>query len=262
MIESFYTGMKNAALQYNLAIAGGDTSASQNGLMISVTVMGETHSDKLAKRSSAQPGDFICVSGVLGGSNAGLKILMREKQLMLDHLNQENASESYQIQLDEYRDAVSRHLLPKARLDIVKKLDNLGIVPTAMIDVSDGLASETRHICMRSGCGAVLYENKIPIMSHAREVSDEFKDDVMTYALFGGEDYELLFTVKPEDLTKIEEKDDLTIIGQIKPKEYGIKLTDIFGKEIDLEKLTGFQHFIPHAEDDDLSEEEDIWGES
>lgn len=262
MIEAFYTGMKNAALQYGVAIAGGDTSASRSGLAISITVVGEVSIPKLAKRSTAKPGDFICISGELGGSMAGLKVLMREKQLMLDHLNSEGSEGEFQTQLNEYRDAVSRHLLPKARVDIVKKLDELGVVPTAMIDVSDGLGSETQHICKQSKTGAVLFENKIPVMSHAREVADDFKEDVISYALFGGEDYELLFTVAPKDLAKIEEKDDMTIIGQIKTEDYGIKLTDIFGSEIDLGKLTGFQHFIPHNEEEgETPEEEDIWGE-
>ena len=261
MIEAFYTGMKNAAMQYGVAIAGGDTSASSSGLMISVTVVGEVSQQKLVKRNTAKPGDFICISGELGGSNAGLLALMREKQLMLDHMHDEQNQSDFQTNLEDYKDAVSRHLLPKARLDVVKKLAQLDIVPTAMIDVSDGLASETKHICRQSKTGAVLFENKIPIMSHAREIADEFKDDVISYALFGGEDYEILFTVSPNDLKKIEEKDDLTIIGQIKPEDEGIKLADMFGKTIDLEKLTGFQHFIPHKDDEDLTDEEDIWGE-
>lgn len=268
MMEAFYKGMAKAAEEYGVAIVGGDTSASSAGLVISVTVTGETSSKKVTPRSGARVGDLVCVSGELGGSHAGLKILLRERTMMLDHLKEDGSVDpKYQPDLAEYQEAVTRHLLPKARLDIVALLEKRGVIPTAMIDISDGLASEIKHICGQSGTGAALYEDKVPILGEARHVADEFEEEAITYALFGGEDYELLFTIAPEDADKFVEGDDVKIIGEIRPKEESVKLLDIFGQEMDLTKTTGYQHFIPHREDehshDDTEDEdeEDIWGE-
>ncbi|NTW49841.1 MAG: thiamine-phosphate kinase [Chlorobiales bacterium] len=270
MMEAFYKGMAKAAEEYGIAIVGGDTSASSAGLVISVTLIGETRPEKVTRRSGARVGDLVCVSGELGGSHAGLRVLIRERSMLLDHLKEDGTIDpKYQPDLAEYQAAVTKHLLPKARLDIVALLEKRSIVPTAMIDISDGLASEIKHICGQSGTGAVLYEDKVPLLSEARHAADEFEEEAITYALFGGEDYELLFTVAPEDADKLLEGDDVKIIGEIRPKEENVKLLDIFGQEMDLTKTTGYQHFIPHREDehghdntDGDADDEDIWGES
>ncbi|ACF13691.1 thiamine-monophosphate kinase [Chloroherpeton thalassium ATCC 35110] len=260
MVESLYKGMSNAAKEYGLAIVGGDTSASTAGLVISVTIVGKVKKEKVARRSTAKPGDVVCVSGVLGGSHAGLKVLMRERKLMLDNLKEDGSvDENYRPEIADYQDAVSRHLLPKARLDIVRLFERRGIVPTAMIDISDGLASEIKHICKESKTGAIIEENKFPIMSHARHVADEFEEEATTYALYGGEDYELLFTLSPEDAEKLQETDDVKIIGEIKPEAYGVVMLDMFAREIDLRKVTGYQHFAQPS--DESEADEDVWGE-
>jgi len=260
MIESLYKGMTNAAKDYGLAIVGGDTSASTAGLVISVTVVGSVKKANVARRSTANVGDVVCVSGVLGGSHAGLKVLIRERKLMLENLKEDGTvDENYRPEISEYQDAVSRHLLPKARFDMVQLFERRGIVPTSMIDVSDGLASEIKHICTESKTGALIEENQFPIMSHARHVADEFEEEATTYTLYGGEDYELLFTLSPDDAEKLEDSDDVKIIGKIKPEEYGVVMLDMFGREIDLRKVTGYQHFAQPTEEPE--EDEDIWGE-
>lgn len=245
MMESLYKGMKEVAEQYGIAIVGGDTSASTAGLVISVTIVGEADADKLTYRSGARVGDWICVTGDLGRSYAGLKVLMRERQLMLEYFaeNPDADRESYKPDMEEYQTVIKKHLLPSARLDIVRFFAQHHIVPTAMIDISDGLGSELKHICQQSGTGALIEESKLPILSEVREVASEFEDDALVYALFGGEDYELCFTVRPEDFPKIERNRDIHLIGQIQPKEFGVKLRDIYGYEEDLSQYSGFDHF-------------------
>ncbi|MDW8467511.1 MAG: thiamine-phosphate kinase [Chloroherpetonaceae bacterium] len=177
MMESLYKGMKEAAEQYGIAIVGGDTSASTAGFVISVTIVGEADAAQLTYRSGARVGDFICVTGDLGRSYAGLKVLMRERQMMLEYFaeNPEADQASYKPDMEEYQTAIKKHLLPAARLNIVRFFHQHCIVPTSMIDISDGLGSEIKHICEQSGTGALLEESKLPILSEVREIASEFR---------------------------------------------------------------------------------------
>jgi len=244
MIEELYRGMSHAASEYGLAIAGGDTSSSRSGLVITVSMTGETTDECITMRKGAKPGDLICVTGTLGGAAAGLKVLMREKNIMLDHLaNNEPYSKSLMADLQEYSIAIQHQLLPAARSDIVRFLHASAITPTAMIDLSDGISSDLRHLCISSDTGAVIFENKIPVNPQAREIADELQEDVITWSLAGGEDYELLFTLPKEQRETVERHKDISIIGEITDKKSGILLTDIYGMTINLGDLAGFDHF-------------------
>lgn len=289
MIEQIYKGAANVAKQYGIAIVGGDTSASITGLVISVAIVGEVDADKITYRSGAKQGDLICVTGDIGRSFAGLKVLMRERQTMLDTFaeNPEMDKSTYKADLSDYQHVIEKHLLPKARVDAVKFFHEVGLVPTSMIDVSDGVGSELKHLCRNSHTGALIEESKLPILAETREVSDEFEDDATTYALFGGEDYELLFTISPNDFDTLSRFKDVHVIGKMLHPNDGIKLRDLFGSDIDLTKTSGFQHFAEEEffEDDndthdhnghshnghdhnghdpngdDTDDEDDIWGE-
>ncbi len=279
MVEQIYDGAARVAKQYGVAIVGGDTSASITGLVISVTIVGEVDADKITYRSGAKSGDFICITGDVGRSFAGLKVLMRERQVMLETFaeNPDMDKSTYKADLSEYQKVIEKHLLPKARVDVVKFFHEAGIVPTSMIDVSDGVSSELKHLCRHSHTGALIEESKLPILSETREVSDEFEDDGTTYALFGGEDYELLFTLSPKDLDKLSAFKDVHIIGKMLDASNGIKMRDLFGTDIDLQNTSGFQHFAEtnnffedehnhdehthNGHDHDQPDDEDIWGE-
>lgn len=244
MIEELYTGMSQSASEYGLAIAGGDTSHSRSGLVITVSMTGEVTAERITMRSGAQPGDLICVTGTLGGAAAGLKVLMREKHIMLEQISgNEPCSNSIIADLEEYRNAIRHQLLPAARIDIVKFFHERNIVPSAMIDVSDGIGSDLRHICASSGTGAIILESRIPVNPQAREIADELQEDVITWSLAGGEDYELLFTIPPESVCSIKDRRDISVIGEITEKETGILLTDIYGMTINLSDLAGYDHF-------------------
>ena len=245
MVEQLYAGMAHAASRYGLAIAGGDTSSSPAGLTISVTMTGKSSEERITFRKGARPGDMVCVSGTLGGSAAGLKLLMRERDIMLDLLRRnEPCDNSVIAELREYAEAIRCHLLPEARIDLVRFFHETGIVPTAMIDISDGLTADLRHICHRSGVGAHIDEGRIPILSDARTIADELQDDALTWALAGGEDYQLLFTLPKERHDEIAGNREISVIGEILPEEEGMLLTDIFGMTIDLDDSAGgFDHF-------------------
>ncbi|MBM3162156.1 MAG: thiamine-phosphate kinase [Chlorobi bacterium] len=244
MIEELYRGMSHAASGYGLAIAGGDTSASRSGLVITISMTGRTTPERLCMRSGAQPGDLVCVTGTLGGSAAGLKVLMREKNIMIDHISSnEPYSRDLMADLQEYGEAIRHHLLPAARLDTVRFFHENGITPSAMIDVSDGIGSDLRHLCSSSGTGATIYESRIPINPKAREIAEELQEDVITWALAGGEDYELLFTLPQELAGSIDGNRDISVIGEITEKETGILLTDMYGMTVSLGDLGGFDHF-------------------
>ncbi len=243
-VETVYRGMSEAARLYSTALAGGDTSASSGGVAISVMAAGETEKEKISYRKGACPGDLVCVTGSLGGAAAGLRVLMREKDVMLEHLRHgETYDKDIMSDLEEYSEAIRQQLLPSARVDIIDFFHKHSIVPTSMIDISDGLASDLAHICKRSGVGAYIEESRIPILSQARHIADEFQEDAVNYALSGGEDYQLLFTLKPEQFSAIASHPDISIIGKITPKEDGLILTDIYGTNIDMKTLGGFDHF-------------------
>lgn len=213
-MEEFYEGVYAACETYGVDLIGGDTASSQKGFIISVTALGEIQPDKIVTRSGAKPGDLICCSGYLGGPYLGLLFLEREKKIYL---------ENPQIQPDlEGEDYVIRRLLkPEARNDIVEFLDDAEILPTSMMDISDGLSSEILHICNKSKCGAVLYEEKLPIHDETKRAAYKFELDPTACALSGGEDYELLFTVKQEDYEKIGLNEYISVIGYITEEAKG-----------------------------------------
>src|SRR5476651_620108 len=222
-IEELYTGIYLACEKYGVDVVGGDTTSSKQGLIISVTVLGYADEKDIVDRNTAQEGDLICVSGDLGGAYVGLQLLEREKLVYL---------ENPQIQPDlEGKDyIVERQLKPEARRDVVDLLKSRDIKPTSMIDVSDGLASELLHICKQSNKGCNLYEEKIPIDPMTFETAREFGLDPTVCALSGGEDYELLFTIKQADYDKIKNDVDVSIIGYITEPNAGKNLISKSGQ--------------------------------
>lgn len=234
MVEAFYRGVRQACEAYGLAVIGGDTTAAR-AITLSVTVIGEAAEDEVVYRSGARPGDALCVTGDLGGSYAGLKVLLAQRKEM------ENAGEGFQPNLDPFRYVIQRHLTPRARVDAVRDWAERGFRPTALIDVSDGLASEVHHLCNRSGCGAILHTAAIPIALETRDAADSFEEDVDTYALFGGEDYELLFACAPGDLERLDPA-SYNVVGEFTPPAAGVRAQTPEGATIPLEPQ-GFQHF-------------------
>ncbi|HPB52470.1 MAG TPA: thiamine-phosphate kinase [Saprospiraceae bacterium] len=234
-LEELYEGIHAACRHYNVDLVGGDTSSSNKGLIISVTAIGQGAKEDIVYRNTAQPGDLICVSGDLGGAFIDMQILEREKALYLDN-------PGIKPELADYAYVVGRQLKPEARGDVIKTLKAAGIKPTAMIDVSDGLASEIIHICSQSNVGAVIQEAKVPIHSMTEELAVKFRMDPITCALNGGEDYELLFTIDPEDMDKIQFLDDVYIIGNILTEKDGIML-ETSGGNFHRLKAQGWQHF-------------------
>jgi thiamine-monophosphate kinase len=222
-VDEIYAGIKLACERYGVDMVGGDTTTSVTGLVISVTAIGKAKADKLVYRSGAKPGDIICVSGDLGGAYAGLQLLEREKLI-----HQENPDIQPDLEGKAY--IVGRQLKPEARRDIIEELAKANVVPTAMIDISDGLASEVLHICKSSGVGAIIEEALIPIHSETYEQVLAFNVDPTTAALSGGEDYELLFTIPKEDIDKIRFIPDINIIGDIVEASEGARMQSKSGK--------------------------------
>jgi thiamine-monophosphate kinase len=216
-VEELYEGIYLACEKYNVDLIGGDTTSSKQGLVISVTAIGYANEKDITYRNGAEEGDLICVSGDLGGAYVGLQLLEREKLIYLENPN-------IQPDLEGKDYIVERQLKPEARRDIVDLLKGIEVKPTSMIDVSDGLASEILHICKQSNKGCNLYEDKIPLDPMTYETAREFNLDPTVCALSGGEDYELLFTVKQADYDKIKFKMDVTIIGYITEPNAGCNL--------------------------------------
>src|SRR6195952_5101057 len=216
-VEELYEGIYLACEKYNVDLVGGDTSSSKQGLVISVTAMGYADEKDIVYRNTANEGDLICVSGDLGGAYTGLQLLEREKLIYLENPN-------IQPDLEGKDYIVERQLKPEARRDIVDLLKEIGVKPTSMIDVSDGLASEILHICKQSNKGCNIYEDKIPLDPMTFETAREFNLDPTVCALSGGEDYELLFTVKQGDYEKIKLQMDISIIGHITERSAGCNL--------------------------------------
>jgi len=234
-IEEIYEGALIACDKYNVDLIGGDTSTSTQGLIISVTSIGYAEADDIAYRSGAKEGDLICVSGDLGGAYVGLQLLEREKQIYL-----ENPAIQPDLEGKDY--IIERQLKPEARRDVVELLEALKVKPHAMIDVSDGLASEILHICHDSKVGCKLYEDKIPIDPMTYETAREFGLDPTVCALSGGEDYELLFTVPQSDFDKVKNQLDITIIGHITEEAAGCYLVSKSGNVHEL-KAQGWNAF-------------------
>jgi thiamine-monophosphate kinase len=226
-LEEFYEGVYIACEEYGVDLVGGDTSASQKGFIISVTAIGEVNEEKVVKRSTAQKGDLICVSGDLGGAYIGLLFLEREKKIFLK-------SPQVQPDLENESYVIGRLLKPKARKEIVEFLEKQVVVPTSMMDISDGLSSEILHICEKSGVGAVIYEEKIPISEDTRNAAYKFEIDPTACALSGGEDYELLFTIKQDDYEKLTLNEQISVIGYIAEADQGSKIKTKGGNTFDI----------------------------
>ena len=216
-LEEFYLGVQIACEKYGVDLIGGDTSTSQKGLVISVTAIGEVTPDKYVKRSTAESGDLICVSGDLGAAFLGLTLMEREKKIFL-----ENPQVQPTLENEDY--IVGRLLKPEARKDIIDYLTAQEITPTAMMDVSDGLSSDILHICKQSNLGCRLYEEKIPLNEATKAAAFKFGLDPTVCALNGGEDYELLFTMKQADYDKITLQEDISVIGYMCDQEEGTKI--------------------------------------
>ena len=216
-VEELYQGISVACEKYNVDLVGGDTTASKQGLVISVTSIGYADEKDICYRNGANEGDLICVSGDLGGAYIGLQLLEREKNIFLENPN-------IQPDLEGKDYIVERQLKPESRKDIVEMLKSMKIKPTSMIDISDGLASEILHICKQSKKGCNLYEEKIPIDPMTYDTARDFGIDPTVCALNGGEDYELLFTIKQSDFEKIRNNPDISIIGHITEASAGCNL--------------------------------------
>lgn len=207
-IDAFFEGVQAACKNYNVDLVGGDTSASAAGLIISVTVLGRAEKENVVQRSGAKANDIICVTGDLGAAYMGLQVLEREKEVFL-------SNPDMQPDLEKYEYLVGRQLKPEARMDIIHELRDKNCLPTSMIDISDGLASELFHLGKNSNLGVKIFEDKIPIDHTTFETAIEFKLDPITCALHGGEDYELLFTISPADYEKIKNHPDIHFIGHM-----------------------------------------------
>ena len=226
-LEAFYDGIELACKNYGVDLVGGDTSASLTGLTISITCIGEGEDGQIVYRNGANPTDLICVSGDLGSAYMGLQLLEREKAVFAGN---ENAQPEF-----EGKDYIlQRQLKPEARKDIIKALHEKNIIPSAMMDISDGLSSELMHICSQSHTGCRIYEDKIPISYQAAVMAEELNMNIVTAALNGGEDYELLFTVSLEDYDKIVTMEGVGIVGHMTKPELGLQLVGREGEEIAL----------------------------
>jgi len=233
-IEEFYEGIKLACDTYGVDLVGGDTSSSFTGLSISITAVGEPVGEEAVLRSSASENDLICVSGNLGAAYLGLQVLERERKLF-----EEDKGIAPKLEGFEY--IIGRQLKPEARKDIIELLQKNKIIPTSMMDISDGLASEILHISKSSDCGCHVYTDKIPVLKESADAAREFNMDPITAALNGGEDYELLFTVPLQDHEKITQLKDISIIGHIVKKEKGKLLITPDGQEMEVQ-AQGWRH--------------------
>ncbi len=226
-LEEFYDGVRLACKNYGVDLIGGDTTSSQKGFIISITAIGEVEESKLAYRNTAKEGDLIFVTGDLGASYLGLQILEREKKIFL-----ENPGVEVKLEEDQY--LVERQLKPEAQRETIELFHELEITPTAMIDISDGLSSELKHICAQSNVGCHIFEEQIPIFQETYDAALKLHLDPITCAMNGGEDYELLFCMNKTDAQKIYGRHGIKCIGEIKNSSYGLVL----------ESKAGFHHEI------------------
>ena len=235
-LEQLYAGLKAACDIYGVDIVGGDTTSSMTGLTISITCIGEAKKEDIVYRNGAKVNDLICCTGNLGAAYMGLQLLERERAV--GETDPEKAQKAFEGR--EY--ILERQLKPEARKDIVEALKKAGIKPTAMMDISDGLSSELLHICSQSKVGCSVYADKLPIDYQSAAMAEEMNMDIVTCALNGGEDYELLFTIDQKDYEKIIPVEDVNIIGYIQKPELGCNLVGRNGEEIAL-KAQGFNAF-------------------
>ena len=234
-LEELYAGIRLACERYNVDLVGGDTSASMTGLTISITCIGTAYESDIVYRNGAKEHDLVCVTGNLGTAYMGLQLLERERLVM-------NANENATPAFEGREYLLERQLKPEARRDIIEKLHEAGIKPTAMMDISDGLSSELMHICSQSNVGCQIYEDKLPIDYQAAALAEEMNLNIVTCALNGGEDYELLFTCSLDDYEKLIPLEDVYLIGHITKPEHGIHLIGRNGEEIAL-KAQGWNAF-------------------
>lgn len=233
-VEELYSGIFLACEKYNIDLIGGDTTSSLTGLTISVNVLGEVEKGEAVMRSGAKPSDLLCVSGDLGGAYMGLQLLERENEVF-------KVNPKMQPQLEGYDYILERQLKPEPRADVVAAFKKLGIKPTSMIDISDGLSSEIMHLCKNSDVGCNLFEDKIPMDFQTKKMAEELSINPLVAALNGGEDYELLFTLALDDYEKIKNDPDFTIIGHMTEPKEGINLVTRAGSAIPLE-AQGWNH--------------------
>lgn len=205
-LDEFYEGVYAACDKYGVDLVGGDTASSQKGFIISVTAIGEVAPDKFVKRSTAQKGDLLCVSGDLGAAYVGLLFLEREKKIYME-------SPGVQPDLEDESYVIGKLLKPEARKDIIEFFNKQEIIPTSMMDISDGLSSEILHICKQSNLGCVLYEEKIPVADEMKKAAFKFEIDPTACALSGGEDYELLFTIPQSEYDKLVLNEQISVVG-------------------------------------------------
>ena len=228
-IEELYSGIRLACQEYGVDLVGGDTSASVTGLIISITAIGEADADEIVYRNGAHDTDLICVSGDLGAAYMGLQLLERERQMA-----EGVKDDSFQPDFAGKEYLLERQLKPEARRDVIAELRELGIRPTAMMDVSDGLSSELLHICKASGVGCRVYEDRIPIDYQTAIQAEEFNMNLVTAAMNGGEDYELLFTVPLTDHEKVSQMKTAHLIGRITKPELGAYLVSRDNQELEI----------------------------
>ncbi len=233
-MEELYAGIRLACQRYGVDLVGGDTSASMTGLTISITCLGTAYKSDIVYRNGAKENDLICVTGNLGSAYMGLQLLERERIAASGSAQSVSAAQQEKMQQafegKEY--ILERQLKPEARRDIIEKLHELGIRPTAMMDVSDGLSSELLHICSQSGVGCQVYEDKLPIDYQAAAMAEEMNLNIVTCALNGGEDYELLFTCSLSDYEKLVTMEDVYLIGHITKQDSGCVLVARGGEEM------------------------------
>lgn len=234
-IEELYSGIRTACDIYEVDLVGGDTTSSLTGLMITITAIGTAKKDEVVYRSTAKENELIVVSGDLGAAYMGLQVLEREKSVY-------KANPDIQPDLDGFDYLLERQLKPEARKDVIQFLKELHVLPTSMIDISDGLASELFHLCTQSKLGCQVYDDKLPIDTKVSTTAIDFNVDPSTCALNGGEDYELLFSIKQEDFDKIKGNPHMTVIGHFTAKDSGLYMIDKQGSAIEL-KAQGWSHF-------------------
>lgn len=234
-MAEFYEGVYLACHKYKVDLVGGDTSVSAKGFVISVTALGEVAPDKFIKRNTAKVGDLICVSGNVGGAFLGLELLEREKQIFL-----ENPKIQPNLEGEDF--IVGRFLKPEAREDIIDFFEKAKITPTSMMDISDGVSSEVLHLCKDSNVGCKIYEDKLPIEEATKRAALKFNLDPTVCALNGGEDYELMFTIKQEDYDQLLINDEISVIGYVTEITEGCKFISRSGNEHEL-KAQGWNAF-------------------
>lgn len=235
-VDELYRGIRQACEDYHVDLVGGDTASSRAGLVLSVTAIGSAKPEHIVRRKGARKGDLICVSGDLGAAYMGLQLLSREKKVW------ETDPDMQPEFREEYQYLIQRQLKAEARTDLIHAMAGAGILPTSMIDISDGLASELLHLSSTNGLGMHIFEEKLPVENSTRLAASEFGLSPLTCALNGGEDYELLFTISQSDYEKVLQLDDVSIIGVVKEADSGNRVILRSGDAVEL-KAQGWVHF-------------------